>query len=96
MATGPDLTVLSVVGGWRASGATTPCQMMISQTKTGSNFKAAPRKCTGELQKLGAWKIGGKQLTLLDDSGNEIARLYSAGGGFSGQTSGGSAISLTR
>jgi Protease inhibitor Inh len=48
------------------------------------------------MQKLGAWKIAGKQLTLFDDGGNEIARLYGAGGGFSGQTSGGSAISLTR
>jgi Protease inhibitor Inh len=91
-----DLKVSNVVGGWRASGATEPCQMMISQTKTGQGFRAAPRRCTGELQKLASWQLAGKMMVFYDEGGNVIARLFGTGSGLSGQTTGGQSITLNR
>jgi hypothetical protein len=43
-----------------------------------------------------SWNVAGKQLVMYDESGATIARLYSTGGGFSGQTSGGAPITLSR
>ncbi|TIW71441.1 MAG: hypothetical protein E5V58_19220, partial [Mesorhizobium sp.] len=44
-----------------------------------------------------SWNVAGKQLTLYDENGGTLAKLYSSGGEkFDGQTSTGLPISLTR
>jgi Protease inhibitor Inh len=93
---GPDLTVGSVAGVWGVSVAGQNCKIATPQTKYGQGFRAGPLKCPGEMANVKSWNVAGKQLTLYDEGGSPVARLYGAGGGFSGQTSGGSPISLTR
>ena len=44
-----------------------------------------------------SWNVAGKQLTLYDENGGMLARLYSSGPEkFDGQTSNGLPISLSR
>jgi hypothetical protein len=93
---GPDLTVGSVAGVWGVSVAGQNCKIATPQTKYGQGFRAGPLKCPGEMANVKSWNVAGKQLTLYDEGGSPVARLFGAGGGFSGQTSGGSPISLTR
>ncbi len=96
-ATGPDLTVGSVAGVWNVNVAGQSCKVATPQTKYGQGFRAGPLRCPGEVANVKSWNVAGKQLTLYDESGSAVARLYSSGGaGFNGQTSGGSPISLTR
>lgn len=95
-ATGPDLTVGGIAGVWNVSVAGQSCKVATPQTKYGQGFRAGPLKCPGEMANVKSWNVAGKQLTLYDEGGTAVARLYGAGGGYSGQTSGGSAVSLTR
>ena len=47
--------------------------------------------------KVKSWNVAGKQLVFYDESGGKVATLYqSSPGKFDGQTTGGSAVSLTR
>lgn len=95
-ATGPDLTVGAVAGVWNVNVAGQSCKVATPQTKFGQGFRAGPLKCPGEVANVKSWNVAGKQLTLYDESGSTVARLYGAGGGYSGQTTGGSPISLSR
>ena len=94
--TGPDLTVGGIAGVWNVNVAGQSCKVATPQTKFGQGFRAGPLKCPGEMANVKSWNVAGKQLTLYDEGGTAVAKLYGAGGGYSGQTSGGSAISLTR
>jgi Protease inhibitor Inh len=94
--TGPDLTVGGIAGVWNVNVAGQSCKVATPQTKFGQGFRAGPLKCPGEIANVKSWNVAGKQLTLYDEGGTAVANLYGAGGGYSGQTSGGSAISLTR
>ena len=68
-----------------------------SLTKLGSNNRAASRQCAAPINNVKSWNVSGKQLTLYDESGSALARLYSSGPEkFDGQTSSGLPISLTR
>ena len=94
---GPDLTVSGVAGVWNVNVAGQSCKVATPQTKYGQGFRAGPLRCPGEVANVKSWNVSGKQLTLYDESGSAVARLFSSGGaGFNGQTTGGSAISLTR
>jgi Protease inhibitor Inh len=96
-ATGPDVTVGAVAGVWNVTLAGQSCKVATPQTKFGQGFRAGPLKCPGEMANVKSWNVAGKQVVLYDEAGTTIARLYSTGGaGFSGQTSGGSAISFSR
>jgi Protease inhibitor Inh len=94
--TGPDLTVGGIAGVWNVNVAGQSCKVATPQTKFGQGFRAGPLKCPGEMANVKSWNVAGKQLTLYDEGGTAVAKLYGAGGAYSGQTSGGSAISLTR
>jgi hypothetical protein len=94
--TGPDLTVGGIAGVWNVNVAGQSCKVATPQTKFGQGFRAGPLKCPGEMANVKSWNVAGKQLTLYDEGGTAVAKLYGAGGSYSGQTSGGSAISLTR
>ncbi|RWX62082.1 AprI/Inh family metalloprotease inhibitor, partial [Mesorhizobium sp. M2A.F.Ca.ET.039.01.1.1] len=53
--------------------------------------------CPAPIDGIKSWNVAGKQLTLYDENGGSLARLYSSGGEkFDGQTSNGQPISLTR
>ncbi|MER9599523.1 protease inhibitor Inh/omp19 family protein [Mesorhizobium sp. M0244] len=92
-----DLTASSVAGVWKASVSGQSCQVATPQTKFGSGYRAGPLHCPAPLDGIKSWNVGGKQLTLYDENGGTLARLYSSGGEkFDGQTSNGLPISLTR
>lgn len=93
----PDLTAGSVAGVWNASVSGQSCRVATPQTKFGSGYRAGPLRCPAPIDNVKSWNVAGKQLTLYDENGGTLARLYSSGGEkFDGQTSSGLPISLTR
>ncbi|TPN62546.1 hypothetical protein FJ986_25235 [Mesorhizobium sp. B1-1-1] len=93
----PDLTAASVAGVWNASVSGQSCKVATPQTKFGAGFRAGPLHCPAPIDGIKSWNVAGKQLTLYDENGGTLARLYSSGGSkFDGQTSNGLPISLTR
>jgi len=93
----PDLTAGSVAGVWSATVGGEACRIATPQTKFGQGFRAGPLRCPAPIDGVKSWNVSGKQLTLYDDGGAALAQLYSSGPEqFSGQTSGGMPISLTR
>ncbi|MGL4489814.1 MAG: protease inhibitor Inh/omp19 family protein [Rhizobiaceae bacterium] len=95
-AAGPDVTVGSVAGVWNVSLAGQSCKVATPQTKFGQGFRAGPLKCPAEMANVKSWNVAGKQLVMYDEGGATIARLYSTGSGFSGQTAGGAPITFSR
>lgn len=93
----PDLTVGSVAGVWSATVAGQGCRVATPQTRFGQGYRAGPLRCPAPLDGVKSWNVAGKQLTLYDNDGGAIARLYSSGGErFDGQTTSGQPISLSR
>lgn len=94
---GEPVTAGSVAGVWSVSVAGESCRIATPQTRFGNNFRAGPLRCPAPLDGVRSWNVSGSQLTLYDGNGNPLANLASAGGsGFSGQTTSGQPISLTR
>ncbi|BCH22225.1 outer membrane lipoprotein omp19 [Mesorhizobium sp. L-8-10] len=93
----PDLTAGNVAGVWNASVSGQSCKVATPQTKFGAGFRAGPLRCPAPLDGVKSWNVSGKQLTLYDENGGTLARLYSSGPEkFDGQTEGGVPVSLTR
>ncbi len=96
-ASAPDITTANVAGVWNASVAGQSCRVATPQTKFGSGFRAGPLRCPAPVDGVKSWNVAGKQLSLYDESGSVVARLYASGEGkFNGQTSTGLPISLSR
>jgi hypothetical protein len=96
-ATAADLTPASVAGVWTVNVSGQSCKVATPQTKFGQGYRAGPLRCPAPVDGVKSWNVAGKQLTLYDQDGGSLARLYSSGGGrFDGQTSNGMPISLTR
>jgi hypothetical protein len=96
-ANAPDLTAGSVAGVWNASVAGQNCRVATPQTKFGQGFRAGPLRCPAPIDGVKSWNVAGKQLTLYDENGGTLARLYASGAGkFDGQTESGVPISLSR
>ena len=92
-----DLTPSSVAGVWNVNVSGQSCKVATPQTKFGSGYRAGPLHCPSPMDSVKSWNVSGKQLTLFDQDGGTLARLYSTGGEkFDGQTSNGQPISLTR
>ena len=96
-ATAPDITTASVAGVWNASVSGQSCRVATPQTKFGQGYRAGPLRCPAPVDGVKSWNVAGKQLSLYDESGSVVARLYSSGPEkFDGQTSTGLPISLSR
>lgn len=92
-----DLTPSSVAGVWNASVAGQGCRVATPQTKFGQGYRAGPLRCPAPLDTMKSWNVEGKQLSLYDQDGAVLARLYSSGGErFDGQTATGLPVSLSR
>ena len=95
--TAEPVTREALVGAWKVTTAGASCQMFMALTKWTGGFRAASRGCPGDAAAVAAWDVQGQQVVLSDSGGNKVATLFSTGSGsFSGQTTGGSAITLTR
>lgn len=93
----PDLTPATVGGVWSVSVSGQSCRIATSQTKYGQGFRAGPLRCPAPVDGVKSWNVAGKQLSLYDENGAVMARLYSSGSEkFDGQTSSGQAISFSR
>lgn len=93
----PDLTASAIAGVWSASVAGQGCKVATPQTKFGQGFRAGPLRCPPPIDNVKSWNVAGKQLTLYDQDGGTLARLYSSSPTkFDGQTSNGQPISLSR
>lgn len=96
-ANAPDVTTASVAGVWSVTVGGQSCRVATPQTKFGSGFRAGPLRCPAPVDGVKSWNVAGKQLTLYDENGGTLARLYSSGAErFDGQTSSGQPISFTR
>ena len=96
-ANAPDITAGSVAGVWNASVSGQSCKVATPQTKFGAGFRAGPLRCPAPVDGVKSWNVAGKQLSLYDENGSVLARLYSSGPAkFDGQTSTGLPISLSR
>lgn len=97
VATAGPVTRESLVGAWKVTTAGSSCQMFMALTKWTGGFRAASRGCPGDAASVAAWDVQGQQVVLSDSGGNKVATLFASGNGqFNGQTTGGSAISLSR
>jgi Protease inhibitor Inh len=96
-ASGPDVTIGGVAGVWSVSTGGQSCKVATPQTKYGQGFRAGPLKCPGDMGNVKSWNVAGKQLVFYDEAGGKLATLYQTSPGkFDGQTTGGSAVSLSR
>ena len=96
-ASAPEVTVGNVAGVWSASVSGQSCKVATPQTKFGQGFRAGPLRCPAPIDGVKSWNVAGKQLSLYDESGAVLARLYSSGPEkFDGQTESGLPISFTR
>lgn len=94
---GPAVSAGSVAGVWNASVSGQSCRIATPQTRFGEGYRAGPLRCPSPLDGVRSWNVSGNQLALYDDSGNVLARLSSSGGErFEGQTTSGSAVSMSR
>lgn len=96
-ANAPDLTPSTVGGVWTVNVSGQSCKIATSQTKFGSGYRAGPLRCPAPVDGVKSWNVAGKQLSLYDENGGVMARLYSSGPEkFDGQTESGVPISFTR
>lgn len=97
LANAPEVTPGSVAGVWNVTLAGQNCRVATPQTKYGQGYRAGPLHCPAPLDIVKSWQVDGKQLAFYDQNGQVLARLYSSGeSGFSGQTSTGQPITLSR
>lgn len=96
-AAAPEITAGSVAGVWNAEVGGQSCRVATPQTKFGQGFRAGPLRCPPPLDGVKSWNVAGKQLSLYDEGGGVLARLYSSSAErFDGQTTSGQPISLSR
>lgn len=96
-AKGPAIGRGDVAGGWQISGGDS-CQLFTNVTAWSGGYRAVTRGCTSpDLQKVSAWDLSGRQVSLKGPDGTVVATVAAAGPDrFSGQTASGRAIALSR
>lgn len=92
-----DVTKEQMVGGWKVTAGGASCNMFLTLTKFGNASRGGTSKCVGQLTTMRAWDVTGKQIVLMDSSGNTIGNLYkTADNQFIGSTTTGTQLSVTR
>lgn len=87
-----------MLGGWKLASGGDNCMAFMTLTTWTGGYRANTRGCaTPALSGISAWDLSGKQVVLKDGNGAPVAQLYATSAQqFSGQTSAGSAVSLSR
>ena len=87
-----------LIGGWRLASGGESCQLTMVMTTWTGGYRASTRGCSSPtLKGVSAWNLNGGQVTLMDDSGATVARLYpSSKSEFQGQTGSGESVSVSR
>lgn len=94
----PNIGRTDLLGGWRLASGSDSCQLFMNLTSWAGGYRAISKGCTSpDLQKISAWDLQGKTVTLKGADGSTVATLVGAGGEkFNGRTSSSQAISLSR
>ncbi|MEJ1159786.1 AprI/Inh family metalloprotease inhibitor [Prosthecomicrobium sp. N25] len=87
-----------LLGGWKIASGGDNCQLFMTLTTWSGGYRATTRGCnTPQLQKISAWDLSGKQVSLKGADGSTVATLYGAGAErFSGQTAERQSVTLSR
>jgi len=87
-----------LLGSWKMTSSSDSCQLSMSLTTWAGGYRASSRGCTSpDLQKISAWELSGKQVTLKGSDGSVAATLTSAGPErFSGSTASRQPVALSR
>ena len=87
-----------LLGGWKITSDTDQCQLFMNLTSWKGGYRATTRGCSSPaLQNISAWDLNGRQVTLKDGNGAAIATVFpTEAERFSGQTAGGSKLSVFR
>ncbi len=92
------ITREGMAGSWQVPTDGADCRIILAFTKWSGGYRAATRRCTSpEIQTINAWDVKDQSVVLVDQSGNEVARLFGTGNGrYDGRTKNGEAVSFTR
>jgi len=95
---GPAIGRGELAGGWRISSGSDNCQLFITLTSWSGGYRASTKGCnSAEMQRISAWDVSGRQVSLKSGDGAIVATLTSAGQEkFAGTTASKQAISLSR
>ncbi|MCF3936015.1 AprI/Inh family metalloprotease inhibitor [Acuticoccus sp. M5D2P5] len=88
-----------LLGGWTLSSAGETCQLFMSLTTWTGGYRASTRGCSSQqLSGISAWDLSGNTVTLKSGDGATTVATLSATQPqqFSGTTSGGSGITVSR
>jgi len=88
----------ALAGSWQVPTDGLDCRIILAFTKWSGGYRAATRKCVSqEMQAINAWDVKDQTVVLVDQSGNEIARLFAKQSGrYDGRTTSGEAVSFVR
>ncbi|MBO8142886.1 MAG: AprI/Inh family metalloprotease inhibitor [Firmicutes bacterium] len=88
----------ALAGSWQVPTDGLDCRIILAFTKWSGGYRAATRKCISpEIQAINAWDVKDQTVVLVDQSGNEVARLFaSQSGRYDGRTTSGEAVSFVR
>ena len=92
------ITREGMAGSWQVPTDGNDCRIILAFTKWAGGYRAATRRCSSpEIQAINAWDVKDRSVILVDQTGNEIARLFGGNGGnYQGRTKSGQPISFTR
>lgn len=88
----------ALAGSWQVPTDGSECRIILAFTKWSGGYRAASRRCVStEIQSINAWDVKDQSVVLVDQAGNQIARLFASNSGrYDGRTSGGQPISFAR
>lgn len=94
----PTIGRTELLGGWRVASGSDNCQVFMNLTSWAGGYRAISKGCSSpDLQKISAWDLQGKTVTLKGADGSTVATLVGAGGEkFTGRTSSSLPITLSR
>lgn len=95
---GVEVSRADLLGGWRLSSGGDGCQLSMALTQWSGGYRASTRGCaSAELQKISAWSLSGRTVTLIGNDGATVATLAaSSKERFAGSTTGGKGILFSR
>lgn len=95
---GVDVSRTDLLGGWRLASGGDGCQLSMALTQWSGGYRASTRGCASpELQKIAAWSLSGRTVTLIGNDGATVAILAaSSKERFNGSTTGGKGIAFSR
>jgi len=93
-----EITREGMAGSWQVPTDGVECRIILAFTKWSGGYRAATRKCSSpEIQTVNAWDVIDQSVVLVDQSGNEVARLFGTQSGrYDGRTTNGQPVSFVR